>query len=149
MKKRVLHFAIVIMVLAIGTVAFAVPTNQVTRVQFNQTFTGFCCFTWVESVTINEPRALVPVVVTLSTDYRATTPALAGISVNGHECLTTAHLNEYVPSDGSFASYTFQWVVAPGDGLMKGNNTFTLCGGMDAGGSITLGFNTLAVRMSK
>ena len=149
MKKRILHLGIMCVIIAIGTLVFAVPSNQVTRVEINQTFTAACCFSFGESVTITEPKTLVPVVVTLSTDYRSTSFSRAGISVNGHECLATAQFTPSAPADGSFASHTFQWVISPSDGLIKGSNTITLCGGMDGNGSLTLGFNTLAARISK
>jgi len=99
---------------------------------------------------VTEPKAVVPVTVTFNTDYRTTVNELVGISVNSHPCMTTQRLSEFAPSDGAFRSANFEWVVSPSDGLIKGNNVITLCRGADTdSGSITLGFNTLTVRISK
>jgi hypothetical protein len=56
-----------------------------------------------------------------------------------------------IHSGGTFLSAAFQWVVLPGDGLVKGNNTFELCGGgaSSSSDSITIGENTLAVQIGK
>ena len=52
---------------------------------------------------------------------------------------------------GPFDSHMFQWVIMPSDGLVKGKNTFLLCGGSFSmpNGIIMLGFNTLSARLSK
>ena len=150
MTRLVIGIAVACVALGIATRAFAVPPNEALRIETNQTFTGRCCFSWGETVTVTEPKAVIPATVTFNTDYRATVNGFVGISVNGHPCMTTQGFSDFVPSDGAFRSANFEWVVFPSDGLIKGNNVITLCGGADAdSGSVTLGFNTLAVRISK
>jgi hypothetical protein len=146
--------AILACLIAAGSVsALAVPANQVLRVQFNQTFQGKCCFLWGETVRVTEPSVIAPVVVTWSTDYRSNAPFLSGLSVNGGPCMFfgSGSIPASSASDGTFGSRTFQWLIFPNDGLLRGTNTFTLCGGgvFANTDSITLGFNTLAVRLSK
>ena len=147
-NQRVVLIAIACVLMGMAALAFAVPPNEVVRVETNQTFTGVCCFTWGETVTLTEPRALVPVVVIWSTDYQTSGNFVAGISVNGHPCMSMHPLDQLFNTDGTFDDRSLQWVIFPADGLIKGNNTFTLCGGGFAG-SITLGFNTLAVRIAR
>jgi len=152
MNKLGIRIAIMCLLVGIATAAFAVPPSEVVRVQGNQTFTGTCCFPWGETITVTEPRVVVPVVVTWSTDYLTTAGNVVfevGVSVNGHPCLNRGTLNEFVSPDGTATSATFQWLISPSDGLIKGTNNITLCGGSASGGSITIGFNTLAARMSK
>ena len=49
-----------------------------------------------------------------------------------------------------FRSRAFQWVVLPSDGLIKEDNTITLCrGGELRSTTVTLGLRTLAVTISK
>ena len=149
--RKGLSLAAVGILIGIATIALAVPSNEILRVEFNQTFTGECCFSWAETVTLTEPAAVVPAVVTWSTDYRTDVRhEWGGLSVNGHPCAPKDPIDESAPSDGTFSSRTFQWVVLPSDGLIKGSNTFTVCGGgLSATDGVTLGFNTLSVRISK
>ena len=152
MRQLMIRMAIACVVLGIATTAFAVPPNEVLLNGNPQTLTGICCFSWGETVSITEPGTVVPVVVTWSTDYRATANLFfnVGISVNGHPCLSSDLISANHPVDGSFDSRTFQWVIFPSDGLIKGTNKITLCGGGSvATDSITLAGNTLAVRISK
>jgi hypothetical protein len=116
--------------------------------------TGRCCSVWDESIRVNEPETIVPVVVTWSTDYQSNAPFLSGLSLNGGPCtfFGPASIPPFAPTDETFASITFQWVIMPGDyGLVKGKNLVSLCGGgvFADTDSITLGFNTLAARLGK
>ena len=150
MRRFVIGIAVVCFAVGLATSAFAVPPNEVLRMEFNQTFTGKCCFSWGETVNVTEPKAVVPITVTFSTDYRSDFDFNSvGISVNAHPCMTTQTLFRFNPTDGTFQSGNFEWVVLPSDGLVRGNNTITLCGGSVTNGSITLGFNTLAARILK
>jgi len=146
---------IVVSLAAMAPAAFAVSNGELLRVEQNQAFQGACCFSWLEHVTVTEPSTLVPVMVTWSADYQATGPFLAGISVNGGPCkfFGSASIQPFGKGDGSgdFDSHLFQWFVLPSDGLVKGKNTFTLCGGgtISPSAVILLGFNTMAVRTTK
>jgi len=147
-KKRIAGLAFILAYLGIATLAFAVPPDQVLRKGDTPSFTGKCCFGFGESVTVTEPAAISPVVVTFSTDYQATNLNSLGIAVNGHPCQDAFALDPYGPT--YFRSRSFQWVILPSDGLIKGNNTITLCGGGATDtATITLGFRTLAVTISK
>jgi len=149
-KRLVSGIATVCVVVGMVSSAFAVPPNEILRIETNQTFTNACCVFWPETVTVTEPKAVVPITVTLSTDYRSDLDAVIGISVNNHPCMTEQLVIHFAPSDGAFHSENLEWVVLPSDGLIKGNNTITLCGGVGFnGGNLTLGFNTLAARISK
>jgi hypothetical protein len=135
--------------------ASAVTAKELLRVEQNQAFQGLCCFSWLESVHATEPATVVPVIVTWSTDYQATGPFLAGLSVNGRPCkfFGSASIQPFGRGDGSgpFESRLFQWFILPGEGLHRGNNSFTLCGGgtLSPSAVILLGFNTMTVRTMK
>jgi hypothetical protein len=151
-KQLAIRMALVCVVLGIATAAFAVPPNEVLLKGNLQTFTGACCFSWGETVSITEPKAVVPVVVTWSTDYRGMAQLFfkVGVSVNGHPCMASDLIDLTPPSDGTFNSRTFEWIILPSDGLIKGTNNIALCGGGEvASDSITLAGNTLAVRIAK
>ena len=151
MKRLAIRIAMLCLAVGIATAAFAVPPNEVVRVQTTQILTGACCFPWGETVTVKEPSAPVPLVVTWSTDYVTSGNNVffrVGVSVNGHPCIATGVIGGFASTDGTFTSLTFQWNILPSDGLIKGNNNITLCGGASAG-TIALGSNTLAVRVSK
>jgi len=151
MKRLAIRVAVVCVFLGLAAAAFAVLPSEVLFVGNIQTFTGLCCSRWGETVLVTEPKAVVPVVVTWSTDYRMTDSRFfhVGVSVNGHPCLVN-DLSFFAPADGSFVSRTLQWVTFPSDGLVQGTNNITLCGGGgDASDTITLGGNTLAVRIAK
>jgi hypothetical protein len=151
MSTLVIRMSLLCLVVGIAAAAFAVPPTEVLRIEDTQTFTGACCFPWGETVTITEPKAVVPVVVTWSTDYVTSSNNVnfsVGVSVNGHPCLATSVIGGFATPDGTFSSRSFQWNILPSDGLVKGNNNITLCGGASSG-TIALGLNTLAVRISK
>jgi len=154
-KLSLLCLPLVGLAMLLTPTASAVAGKELLRVEQNQAFQGICCFSWPESVQVTEPSKVMPVVVTWSTDYQATGPFLAGLSVNGKPCkfLGSASIQPFGPGDGSgpFESRYFQWTILPDDGLRRGNNTFTLCGGgtLSPSAIILLGFNTLSVRMTK
>lgn len=123
----------------------------------NQTFTGVCCVSFNESVSISEPANISPVVVVFSTDYRVNVTGdqyHAGLSVNGSPCRTLDGYGSQVVADsdapeGIWSNASFQWVVEPTDGvLVAGTNTFELCGGglSSSSDSISIGQNTLSVK---
>lgn len=149
-KQSIARFAVVVSFSWIAAFAFAVPPNQLLRKGDSPVITGKCCFSWAgESVTVTEPALVTPVVVTWNADYQSNLFFSVGIAVNGHPCQVSDFQN--LDTSGSIGrSRTMQWVVLPSEGLIKGNNTITLCGGgakdTDA---ITLGFRTLAVTISK
>jgi len=154
-KLGLLCSSLICLVMLLTPTASAVAGKELLRVEQNQAFQGICCFSWPESVQVTEPSKVMPVVVTWSTDYQATGPFLVGLSVNGKPCkfFGSASIQPFGPGDGSgpFESRYFQWNILPGDGLRRGNNTFTLCGGATLSSSavILLGFNTLSVRTTK
>jgi len=141
LRRAILTSLAILTLLAAATQAFAVPAKQVLKVTHNQTFVGQCCFSWAETVSVGEPKTPVPVVVTFTTDFLVNPPALDDFVVG----LSVIVLNH-------FTERSFEWIVPPGaSGTHKGTNTFTLCGGAvnHPDGSITLGFNSLAVRISQ
>ncbi len=148
-RQRIVRFALTLACMGIAALAFAVPPNQLLRKGDTRVITGKCCFSWGETVTVTEPAKVTPVVVSWNTDYQTNVLINVGIAVNGHPCQVSSFQN--LDTSGAIGrSRTIQWVVLPSDGLIKGNNTITLCGGgtkdTDA---ITLGFRTLAVTTSK
>ena len=152
--RKLVLFAVVVCLLAAGSVsAVAVPKAEVARGDFDS-HTGKCCKRWGLSVSVNEPDTLVPIVVTWSTDYQSNAPFMTGISLNGGVC--TFYGPAFIPvfnsTDDTFTSVTQQWVIMPGDyGLVRGKNVLTLCGGgvFADTDNIVLGFNTLAARVGK
>src|ERR1700722_4672135 len=87
-KSNVTFLAAVTCVVLAGAIAaFAVPVAQVFRYTNSPvTFTGVCCSFWGESVSITEPKAVAPVLVTFNADYQASAEGNAGISLNGGSC---------------------------------------------------------------
>jgi hypothetical protein len=155
-KRFATTFVLLAAIMGIATAAFAVPSNQVLTNLGGRTITGPCCFSWGEDVTVTEPRAVVPVVVTWSVNFQARDIFQVGISVNGHECqfFGPQLLTDEPESQGvdAFRAPTFQWVMLPSDGLIQGSNTLTLCGGditAPEHDGLTLGLRTLSVTISK
>jgi hypothetical protein len=153
-KRSVLQVATTACLLLAGALsAFAIPPNQVARFLEAQTITGKCCFLFGSSVSVVEPAAVAPVVVTFTTDYQNNSePFAVGLSVNGTPC--SFYGNGSIPvfsATDQFANGSFQSIVFPSNGLVQGRNTFQLCGGgeLTTGAHITLGFNTLVVQLSK
>lgn len=123
-----------------------------------ETHVGRCCKLWDASITVTEPQdKLVPIVVTFSTDYRATAPFYAGIRINDGVCAFSgpAYIPTFSPeNEFLFDSRTFQWVILPGDyKLHKGDNVVTVCGGgvdfFSETDTIVLGSNTLSAQLVK
>jgi len=154
-KVFLLCFSVVCLAILVTPNASAVTPKEVLRIEHNQTFQGFCCFSWFEAVQVIEPSSVIPVLVTWSTDYQATGPFLVGLSVNGGFCnfFGSGSIEPFGKGDGTGASdsRTFQWFILPDEGLVRGRNTFTLCGGaiFSASAVIVVGFNTLTVRTTK
>ena len=156
-SRKGLCLAIICLVVGMASNAHAVPQRQLLRVLENHTFTGKCCNLWNEIVSVQEPAKLVPVVVTWSTDFIIVGAQylVAGISLNGGPCqfFGPAAFQQPISIVQGLNSDTraFEWVIQPTDGLKRGNNTFTVCGGglFADTETITLGFNTLQVRLSK
>lgn len=151
--KQALYSALVCLVMSIATSAHAVPASQVLRRVDRQQIFGSCCFNWSETVSVVEPKAVAPVVVTWSTDFHLESRVIIGVGliVNGGPCqfFGAPHLEEPLTFASEDDSRTFQFVVEPAQGLLAGNNTFTLCGGSltSNSDSIVIGFNTLEVRL--
>ena len=150
-----------VLVALLASLMFAFPTAaQVTNsgstlrvMPPGETHTGFCCTVWSDSIAVQQPEKPLPIVVTWSTDYRATGPMEVGLRINNAPCTFygPAYLAAATPANDTYASVTFQWVVMPGDyGVAKGTNTIRLCGGaMSGADSISLGFFTLTARVDK
>ncbi|MFZ3340766.1 MAG: hypothetical protein WA609_18915 [Terriglobales bacterium] len=138
--------------LAVSISAFAVPPAQVARVNDAVTFTGQCCFLWKETVKITEPAVVVPVIVTWSADVVVNDEFLVGLALNGGPCAAdgSREIPWFYGISGA-ANATHQWIVFPSDGLVKGKNTFALCGGGAFSPTDTISFtlSTLAVQISK
>jgi len=136
--------------------------QQVFRTENAHIFKNTCpggtgCASWGETVSIDEPATVEPVVVIWSARYFANTADVyfAGLNVNGTGC----QIGVYGPSDldniatnplGHLLTVTFQWVVLPSDGVLRADtpNTFELCGGgggLVKGDSINISQNTLSV----
>ena len=148
-QPRSVGLALVFGIMGMVTLVHAIPPNQVMHTASQPSFTGKCCFSWGDSVTVTEPTQITPVVVVWSSDYATTVPFNVGIAVNNHPCQVTDFLN-MDPKSPIGRSRAFQWVILPSDGLIKGNNTITLCGGgIHDTDTITLGFRSLGVTFSK
>jgi hypothetical protein len=146
---------VVCLIVAGSTSAFALPPSQVARVLSPTTNTVQCCVLLGPTVRLTEPPALAPVIVTWSTDYAVEGTVQFALSLNGGPCLfygpTLAPQLGLGPQSVSvYVSGTFQWVVLPADGLKKGVNTFTVCGGgVGTPVKMTIGSDTLTVQISK
>src|ERR1700723_324815 len=144
-KSNVTFLAAVTCVVLAGAIAaFAVPVAQVFRYTNSPvTFTGVCCSFWGESVSITEPKAVAPVLVTFNADYQASAEGNAGISLNGGSCnifFGSNRLPEFnlgSGGNGSFGNARYQWGINPSDGLKGGKNAFELSGGGSGGDSST------------
>jgi len=153
-KQRIrLLAALIFTAMACGS---AMAANKgILRSTADGTYTGPCCSRWDESVTVDEPRNLVPIVVTWSTDYQSNAPFIVGLSLNGGPCVMygSGSLTAQNPDDGMYlAPATFQWVILPGDyGLRSGRNVITLCGGgvMGDTDTITVWGNTLFAHLER
>jgi hypothetical protein len=158
--KSLVFAAILACLIVVGSgSAFA---QEVLRNGTAQTFKNTCpggtdCSDWDETVSTDEPDSLEPVVVIWSARYFVNTADIyyAGLNVNGTGCKTdfygAANLDDIATKPvGHFLTVTFQWIVEPGDGVLKAgtSNTFELCGGGDgsvSGDAINISQNTLSV----
>lgn len=154
--KRALVLATVFASLMFVTSLTAQTTNSGSTLRVmlqGETHTGFCCAVWSDAISVQQPEKPLPIVVTWSTDYRATGPMEVGLRVNNGPCTFygPAFLAAATPANDTYASASFQWLVMPGDyGVAKGTNSIKLCGGaMTATDSISLGFYTLTARVDK
>jgi hypothetical protein len=154
-SNALLVAALACMMLAGSMSAFAVPASQVARVTTPKTMTVQCCVAFGPTVSLTEPTAVAPVIVTWASDYAVAGTVQFALSVNGGPCLFYG--NSVGPqfalgpqSVSVYVSGSFQWLVFPSDGLVKGKNTFTVCGGgVGTPINMTIGFNTLTVQISK
>ncbi|MBI3476582.1 MAG: hypothetical protein HY010_12685 [Acidobacteria bacterium] len=152
-RNVVLRAVLACLIIAGAVSAFAIPTKQVARSLTAKTVTAKCCVLFGPAVSITEPTAVAPVIVTWNSDYSINDEFRIGLSLNGGSCLSYGSgVGPLLTIPGSgFQAVTYQWVLFPGDGLLKGNNTFQVCGGganSDAA-AITIGNNTLTVQISK
>jgi hypothetical protein len=153
-KTKMVVFAVIVACLVVAATGSAFAANPILRNTSDQTFEGQCCFSFGETVSINEPATPVAVLITWSSDYAVNVADayFVGLSVNGGACETLSYGARVLadnPGPGSgYTTAAFQWTVLPGDGvLVKGTNTFELCGGgkNSPSDSITIGENVLAV----
>jgi hypothetical protein len=149
----VMALAIVLNIVPVSAFA-STPTasTQVARNLFITTTTAECCVTLGPTVKINFPNTPTTVIVTWSADYIVFDTVLFGLSLNQGPCLLYGSGVANIAASGtqsSFVSGTFQWVVIPADGLKKGTNTFTVCGGgVNQAVTFSTGSNTLTVQAS-
>ncbi len=155
-KRGLLLPAVIFCLIAVFAVsAFAGSKSAVSRTAYaGETHTGMCCKSWDPSVTVVEPDKPVPIVVTFSTDYRANASFMVALRINGGPCTFFGPYSApaYTPTDYTYTSRTFQWVIMPGDyKLVTGPNVITVCGGgtNSADDTIELGFNTLSAELAK
>ena len=155
-NKRILVFlaAAVCMIAAGSSSALAVPASQVYRNYNTQHFAGICCALWGDTVAVTEPTTIQAVVVTWTAEYFTFWDSFyVGLSVNGGPSLAfgARSIPKTLPGVLERESGTLQWVVFPSDGLLKGKNTFTVCGGGVSlpPAEIELGIRTLTVRFGK
>jgi len=154
-SKRSLIAFLACVILAGSIRALAVPPGQVARVGTGQEFTAQCFVPIGPTVRVTEPATVQAVMVTFNTDYVVNGTAQFGLSVNGRPCAfygaTVSPSLTFGPgSNSAFSSSAFNWVVLPGDGLVQGANTFTVCGGGAAAPvKVDLGFRTLTVQFGK
>lgn len=147
--------AVLIFTIAMACSSAKAANQGILRSNADGTYTGPCCSPWDESVTVDEPKVLAPIVVTWSTDYQSNAPFIVGLSLNGGPCTLygAASITAQNPNDGMYmAPASFQWVILPGDyGLRRGKNVITLCGGgiMGDTDSITIWGNTLVAHLDR
>ena len=156
-SKRSLFLKLVMVcaIMATALSAIAGSRSSVQRTTFQgETHTGKCCAAFDASVEINEPEKLQPIIVTWSTDYRATGASLVALRLNDGPCtfFGPAYLPAFSPEDGTYSSKTFQWVIMPGDfKLARGVNVIKVCGGgiFSDADTLTLGFNTISAHLQR
>jgi hypothetical protein len=152
LNRRYIFTALLACVFVANSIgAFAVPANQVHLSKTPLQIQGACCQNVAgETVEVSEPTATVPVIVTWSVQYTSDGPFSFGIRVNGGGCGDFGPT--FIPtSSATPVPVTYQHVIFPNDGLVKGNNTFEICLGaaQDDSSTLVLGERTLAVQLSK
>lgn len=154
MSKAVVSAVILACLVVAGVGSAFAAAEPIYRTTSDQTYDGQCCFSFGEQVSFTEPATPVALIVTWSSDYAVNVADayFVGLSVNGGACETQAYGARVLadnPGPGSgYTTASFQWVILPSDGiLVKGLNTFELCGGgkNSSSDSITIGQNTLVV----
>jgi len=146
-RPHVTCLAVVCVVIGFATMAFAVPPEETLVVTGSQTFTGPCCFSFNESITVTEPAKPVAVVVTWEVFIFESGGFNMGLMINGGPCRAFGGGSISGFSDSS--PRMFQWIVFPNEGLRAGSNTLTLCGGGTFGDTFLDTFGmTLAGRLS-
>jgi len=156
-KQNVFYFAAIACLMLAGSLsAFAIPAAQVGRTAAVQTIIDSCiptdCVGIQPVVTVTEPATVTPVIVTWSADYNTSGTSVVYLSLNGGPCNAygpfTLQEPELIAGSNSITvATTHQWVVLPGDGLVTGKNTFTVCvGGYEKSQTINIGFSTLTVQ---
>ena len=155
-KKRSVIFVQTLTCLLLASFsAFALPASQVSLTHDVQTYTAEGGVPFVQSVSLTEPATPQAVIVTWSADYNVSGTAIVGLMVNGGSC--NAGYGPFVLQEPALipgsASLTFSQTrqfVVPSSSLVKGINTFQLCGGgYNATVTINIGYSTLSVQFSK
>jgi hypothetical protein len=153
-----LYLAAVACLLLAGSMsAFAISPAQVARTDVVQTIGPSACLTddcpaFAPQVSITEPATLTPVIVTWSADYSTTGTSVVGLALNGGPCVFYGPYVLQQPqliagNNSDTVETTHQWVVFPSDGLVKGNNTFQMCGGgYQENQVLTIDISTLTVQ---
>ena len=132
-RHRAMCLAMLGLVIGISSSAFAIPPEQVLHVDGPIEIAGDpCCFSFNQTISVTEPAKPVPVVVTFeeSGESHGAVAYLVGLIVNGGPCkfFGSGFIPGLIETD-TFQPRTFQWIVFPEEGLLKGRNTLTLCGG--------------------
>jgi len=143
-RQHAMNLAIAGFVIGFATTAFAVPPEQVLKIESPLNFTGPCCSSLGEGIAVTEPAKPVPVVVTWQVNVFESGGFNVGLMVNGGSCMGYGSGSISNTTDAS--PRTFQWIIFPSDGLRAGSNTFTLCGGGTFGDTFlaTTGMNLIA-----
>jgi|SRR5580658_2748099 hypothetical protein len=156
-SKSVVFAAVLVSLITVGTGSAAAAADPVFRNLTAQTINGECCVPFNATVSISEPAVLKPVVVDWDTGYGiiVNDRYVAGLSVNGGACQTGVFGADVLPDLDTLVSDSnpnvhFQWIILPSDGvLVKGINTFAVCGGgASTGDSIAIFDNTLSVQLN-
>jgi hypothetical protein len=146
-RQHAINLVLVCFAIGFATTAFAVPPEEVLKIEGTTNFTGPCCFSFNESIGVTEPAKPVPVIVTWEAFVFETGGFNTGLMVNGGPC--TAFGSGSIAGGGDSSPRLFQWIVLPSEGLRPGSNTLTLCGGGTFGNTfLTTTRMTLAARLS-
>jgi hypothetical protein len=86
-RNVVLRALLACLILADAVSAFAVPTKQIARSLTPKTISAKCCVLFGPAVSITEPSAVAPVIVTWNSDYSINDEFRIGLSLNGGSCV--------------------------------------------------------------